>query len=227
MAAQGQNIDGVRLVQQGQYPVAMQKFQQALQADPQNADAIYNMAATLHRAAKQSNDQNMLVQAEQLYNQSLDRNPNHVEAHRGLAVLLAETNRSPQALTLLRNWTVTSPGFSEAKVELARLHEELGDVNSATQQLTAAVQQDFTNSRALTALGRLKEKSGDVGSALAVYERAIQIDRNQPQLAQRVADLRRQYPASAPTTPGYFAGPTWTGGPATSTASGPQNRVRY
>lgn len=227
MAAQGQNIDGVRLVQQGAYPAAMQRFQQALASDPQNADAIYNLAAVYHRTAKQNNDANMLVQAEQLYNQSLNFNPNHVEAHRGLAVLLAESNRRDQAMTLLRNWTVQSPGYAEAKIEFARLQEELGDLNGAAQQLTVALQQDLNNARALAALARIKERSGDMATAIATYEQALRLDRNQPQLAQKVADLRRQYPQLAPTGPGYFQGPTWGGVPASTIATGPRNPARY
>ena len=49
MAADGQNQQGVRLFQQGQFQPALQKFQQALATDPVNADAYYNMAASMHK----------------------------------------------------------------------------------------------------------------------------------------------------------------------------------
>ncbi|MCH5376199.1 MAG: tetratricopeptide repeat protein, partial [Planctomycetes bacterium] len=63
MAADGQNLQGVRLYQQGQYDAAMQNFQKALATDPDNPDAYYNVAATVHRMGVSSNDPNMLAQA--------------------------------------------------------------------------------------------------------------------------------------------------------------------
>src|SRR5262245_30415302 len=91
MVAQGRNVDGVRYFQQGQYPTALARFDSALTVDPQNADTYYNKAAVYHRMGLATRDSNTLTQAESLYNQCLNINPNHVDCHRGLAVLLAET----------------------------------------------------------------------------------------------------------------------------------------
>jgi Flp pilus assembly protein TadD len=131
MVSQGRNVDGVRYFQQGQYPVALQRFDAALTIDPRNADTYYNKAAVYHRMGLAGRDQNLLTQAESLYNQCLDLNPDHVDCHRGLAVLLCETGRSDKAFALLRGWTARSPQNAEARVELARLLEESGDARSA------------------------------------------------------------------------------------------------
>ena len=48
----------------------------------------------------------MLNQAEALYNQCLDHSPNHVECHRGLAVLLIDTGRPDRAFALMKNWRI-------------------------------------------------------------------------------------------------------------------------
>jgi Tfp pilus assembly protein PilF len=69
MVAQGRNVDGVRYFQQGQYPVAIQRFDSALTIDPQNPDSYYNKAAVYHRTGEANRDQNALTQAESLYNQ--------------------------------------------------------------------------------------------------------------------------------------------------------------
>jgi tetratricopeptide (TPR) repeat protein len=134
----GRNVDGVRYFQQGQYPVAIQRFDSALTIDPKNPDSYYNKAAVLHRTGLQAKDQNALNQAESLYRQCLAYNPNHVDCHRGLAVLLTETNRTPDAFTLLRNWATVNPQNSDARVELARLYEEYGDSRAAETYLTEA-----------------------------------------------------------------------------------------
>lgn len=190
MASQGRNVDGVRYFQQGQYPVALQRFDEALTIDPNNADTYYNKAAVYHRMGLSSRDQNTLTQAESLYNQCLNINPNHVDCHRGLAVLLCETGRSDKANVLLRNWIARSPQNADARVELARLMEEMGDTKSAELALNEALAIDSRNWRALAALGRLKEQSGDLPQALQNYQLAYSINRNQPELQNRIAALQ-------------------------------------
>lgn len=204
MAADGSNLQGVRLYQQGQYDAAMQQFQKALSSDPANADAYYNMAATAHRMGVARNDQATLTQAETLYNQCLDRDPNHADCHRGLAVLLAETGRSDRAFALLKNWVARNPQSADAHVELARLYEEFGDPETAKLQLTEALQLDQLNARAWNALGRLREQSGDYTQALANYQRSYELNRFQPEIAERIASLNRSI--SGGTTPGMPSG---------------------
>jgi Tfp pilus assembly protein PilF len=204
----GRNVDGVRYFQQGQYPVAIQRFDSALTIDPKNPDSYYNKGAVLHRTGIQTKDQNALNQAESLYRQCLAYNPNHVDCHRGLAVLLTETNRTPDAFTLLRNWATVNPQSSDARVELARLYEEYGDAGKAETYLTEALTINSRDWRAHAALGRLKEQSGDYGQALVNYQRAQQLNRFQPELEQRIASLQTKTPA----VPGGASGTTTANG---------------
>ena len=201
LAARQQNVSGVKSFQQGQYPVALRQFQQAAQIDPNSADAKYNLAATTHRLGLQNRDMNLMVQAEGLYNECLDRNPNHVACHRGLAVLLTETNRKPQPFTLLQNWTVRSPTLADPRIELGRLYEEYGDLTAAEAQLQQALQLDVNSARANAALGELRLKKGDYQQALVNYQRAYTLNKSQPGIAERIAMLQRQTGASgAPAT---------------------------
>lgn len=219
LAARQQNVAGVRNFQQGQYPVALRQFQQAAQIDPKSADAKYNLAATTHRMGLQNRDMNLMIQAESLYNECLDRNPNHVDCHRGLAVLLTETGRVPQAFTLLQKWTVQSPGLADARIELARLYEEYGDLATAEAQLQQALQINVGSARAHAALGQIKEKKGDPQQALVNYQRAYSLNSAQPGIAERIAMLQRQTGSTA-----VFG--TMPANPPRS-ATLPQGRVNY
>lgn len=189
MFADGQNIEGVRLQQQGQSQAALQNFQQAITQDPTNADAYYNMAATYHRLGLQQNDQRALDQAETLYNQCLDLDENHVDCRRGLAVLLTDTDRSDRAFNLMKNWANSSPESAEARVELARLYQEAGDFETAKLHLNKAILLDQHNSRAWAALGSIREQLGDTQQALANYQRSYNLNSFQPAIAQRIASL--------------------------------------
>jgi tetratricopeptide (TPR) repeat protein len=189
MLADGKNIEGVRLLQQGQPQAALQQFQQVAANNPTNADAYYNMAATYHRLGSQSKDKQQFDQAEALYNQCLDLNENHVDCRRGLAVLLAETNRSDRAFNLLKNWVDSNPRSADARIELARLYEEFGDVETAKLHLNQAILADENSHRAWAALGRIREQLGDSEQALANYQRSYRLNTFQPQIAERITML--------------------------------------
>jgi tetratricopeptide (TPR) repeat protein len=190
VTASGRNAEGVRLFQQSQYDQALRQFQEASYADPNNADAYYNLAATYHRLGKTNNQQADLEKAETYYNLCLDRNRNHADCYRGLAVLLAEQGRTQEAFRLAEGWVNQQPNSADAKIELARLCEEFGDRNTAKNHLIEALSIQPDNARALAALGKIREDTGDATQALANYQRSLWYDNHQPQVASRISALQ-------------------------------------
>ncbi len=203
LVSTGQNMKGVQLYEKGQYYGALEEFQRAMANNPNDADSYYNMAATLHRMGTANKDQQALQQAESLYNECLNRNPNHAACYRGLAVLLAQTERSDRAFVLLQNWAVRSPQNADARIELARLYQEYGDTKTAELQLQQAMQLDQTNKRVWTASAALHEQKGDYQQALANYQRAYTLNGYNPSLANRITALNQTTagpPSTAPLT---------------------------
>lgn len=188
-ASTGQNTLGVRLYQQGRYPEALQQFQVAQSTDPANPDAYYNLAATYHKLGVGQKDPQLIEQSESLYNQCLDLQPNHVDCHRGLAVLLAESGRPDNAMTLLKNWADANPALSDPRIELARLNQEFGQAKVAERYLDEALALNPSDHRAWTARGQMRESAGDLGQALQNYQQSLAINSLQPDLYQRVASL--------------------------------------
>jgi tetratricopeptide (TPR) repeat protein len=188
--SQQKNAQGVTLFQQGKYPEALREFQEATYNDPKDADGYYNIAATYHRLGRQQHSDADLKQAEKFYNDCLDRNPNHVECYRGLAVLLAEQGRKDAAFRLVQGWVDREPRMADAKVELARLHEEFGNRQAAKDCLIEAIEAQPDNARALTALGKIRDDAGDKAQALANYQQSLLHDNRQPQVASRINVLR-------------------------------------
>jgi len=199
ICAQGRNAEGVRLFQQARYQDAAKQFQEAAYADPTNADAYYNLASTYHRLGKLEQRKSDLDQAETYYNLCLDRNANHTECYRGLAVLLAEQGRKDEAFRLVEGWAQRQPHTADAKIELARLHDEFGNRQAAKDHLIEALAIEPDNPRALTALGKIREDAGERDQALANYQRSLWHDNRQPQVATRVAALQGAGPTAAST----------------------------
>lgn len=220
MTSQALNSEGVRLYQNGNYIQAAEQFQRAIASNPQQADGYYNLASALHKNGKLYNRQEDLLQAEQLYNQCLDYDPQHTECYRGLAVLLTETNRQDAAFRLLEGWAARNPNMADPQIELARVLEETNNLPQASSRLVQALAIEPHNSRALTALGRLREVSGDTQQALANYQRSLAINRFQPAISARVASLQA---ATAATSP-LITPPTET---RTVQQWAPTNNVRY
>lgn len=189
-SSQGLNAEGVRLFQQTRLQDAMQDFQRAIDHDPNNADGYYNMAACYHRLGATNGRVSDLTQAERYYYLCLDREPEHRECYRGLAVLLVEQNRAEEAFRLLQAWADRRPNAPDPKIELARLYEESGDRDRAKQLLADALLIDATNARALAALGRIREQEGDPSLALSNYQQSLRTNRFQPEVAARVAALQ-------------------------------------
>lgn len=188
--AQSRNSEGVKLFQQARYQEAAKEFQEATYADPNNADGYYNLAATYHRIGKVEHRQADLEQAETYYNLCLDRNGNHTECYRGLAVLLAEQGRTEEAFRLVDGWVQRQPNVADAKIELARLNDEFGNRQAAKDRLLEALEIQPDNARALTALGKIREDAGEAAQALANYQRSLLQDNRQPQVASRVSALQ-------------------------------------
>jgi len=189
-AAQGKNAEGVRLFQLARYQDAIQQFHEAINNDPKNADGYYNLASAYHRLGLLDGDESKLKQAEHYYLMCHDRDPDHRECYRGLAVLLVKQGRKDEAFSLLQDWADRQPAMAAPKIELARLYEESGDVEAAKTHLLEALAVDHENARALAALGKLREQTGETMQALADYQRSLWHDRFQPEVAARANALK-------------------------------------
>ena len=192
LGAQRHNTIGRQAYDQGQYAAAINEFQQALSLNPKNADALYNLGASYYLLGKQSNNPQWLRQSEQLYRQAIAFNDQHVDAHRGLASLLIETNQEKYAFDLINAWKNRYPTSTEPIVELARLYQEYGDNRRATDLLADALKLDSNNVRTLKAMGHLREVQGQTHLALDNYLRVLQIDGRQNDVAAKVASLQTQ-----------------------------------
>lgn len=188
--AGGKNADGVQLYQQGQYQAAIEKFQEAANANPNDPDAAYNLGRVYHRLAAVNNDPASAARAEQFYRIAIDHDSNHVEAHRALAVFYVEQGQSNKAFDVLGEWAMQRSDAADPRIELARLHEEFGDKDAAKEQLLEALRIDHENPRTLAALGRLRDEAGDYAQAMENYRRSLELDRFQPELASRVTALQ-------------------------------------
>ena len=205
---QRQNMLGKAAFDRGDKSQAINAFQQALNRDPKNADAYYNLAACYYKLGVEKQNKQFVDQAEQLYRQAISYDDKHIDAHRGLAAMLIETGREKYAFDLLDGWRQRYPQSAEPLVEIARLYQEYGDNRRATDLLADALRNDSRNPRALKAMGYVREVQGENQLALENYVRALQVNGNDQDTAARVAYLQSRIASAgqtaAPTTPARY-----------------------
>jgi tetratricopeptide (TPR) repeat protein len=211
-AAQNHTAEGIRFFGQARYDAAMTSFRQALQANPDDPNALYNIAATYHQSARASlllgqaaSAQQQYEQAARYYQLSIARDPNHAKAFRGLAALYMDCQTPDAAFELLRHWSQANPVSAEPKLELARLYQEWAQIamlqgrtevaqqcrDATAHYLQLVLAREPSNYRALRALGFLKEQTGDIAGAVFVYHRSLQANPQQRDLEERIAVLTR------------------------------------
>ena len=214
------NADGVTLFQRGQYQEALQQFQAATYADPNNADGYYNLGATYHRLA-QTGDQRQ-------HNDCLVRSRNKLSPVPGTE---PEPSRLPprsggaadrrepadRGVRLHSDLGRESPSLADPCVELARLYQEHGNLDAAANMLAEAVRRNPEDARQWAAMGKLREESRNYAQALRNYQQSLELNPNQPDVSARVAALQTMMahqPLALPAPPGSAPAGAIPGGAA-------------
>ncbi len=192
LGANRHNSIGCQAYNQGQITTAIAEFNKAIEMDPNDADAIYNLGASYYALGKQTKNLQATQSAEQLYRRTIAIDDQHQEAHRSLAVLLIETGQEQYAFDLINAWKNRYPASTEPVVELAKLYQEYGDNIRAADLLVDALKINPNDVQVLAAMGSVREAQGQATLALDSYARALQVNPKQPQIAAKVASLQNQ-----------------------------------
>lgn len=196
--ASSYNAEGVRMLAAQRPEDALDYFERAKNADPENPDAYYNCGVVYHEMAIDTGRESDFQMAKYYYDLCLERNPNHVECNRSKATLLCDIGQNDAAFQLMESWVDRQPASAEPRIELARLYDEHHQLARARDCLTDAVAIDSHNVRAYTALGSVRERMGDNQEAIHAYERALALNPYQPEVNSRIASLRYTVPNTTP-----------------------------
>jgi Tfp pilus assembly protein PilF len=177
------NEDGLYLYQRGDFSRARESFQAALALQPRDPALLYNIGQCYDH-------QGDLLKAEQYYQQCLQIAANHAPCRHALAALLLQTGRRTAAEHMLEDWLIREPKLADAFAENGWLLHQLGDLPQAQARLHQALELDPHQVRALTELAVIYEKMAMPERALVLYERALLHDSHQPEIVQKINQLR-------------------------------------
>lgn len=157
-----------RLLHAGRVPEAIQAYQRLLQAQPELADAWYNLAYLQHHARHYE-------QALASYDEALRRGvkgPEEVRVNR--AVILAEhLKRSDAARAELEEALRLNPRHLPALVNLGNIHEQCGEREQALARYEAALALDPTLALPLSRLPNLQRVASSTDPLIARLRQAL------------------------------------------------------
>lgn len=164
------------------YATAVKLLTALAKKNPNDAQVLYNLGAA-HDALDQSTD------AEAAYHQAIKANPNLLDAHLALGLLLARTGRPASAHSELAAAAAVPNGDAALRARayraLARL-DQPSNPAGASDELLNAIKLSTETPDDILLTGELAEANNDTAAAEAAYRRLLAAD---PDNAQATAAL--------------------------------------
>jgi tetratricopeptide (TPR) repeat protein len=161
-------LTGFTLARRGNVPEAVGHYEQALQLNPDYAEAHYNLGAALTR-------QGRLQEAIGQFEQALRLNPDYAEAHNNLGAALMGQGKLQEAIGHYEQALRLSPGYADAHNNLGaalmgqgRLPEAIGHYEQALRLNPDYADAHYNFGSALVRLGRQQQAIGHWEEALRI-----------------------------------------------------------
>lgn len=158
---------------------AIQRYRQAIQANPNYADSYSNLGVALQKKGE-------LAEAEQVYRQALQINPQYGEACNNLGIVLRLQGRLDEAARLYAQAIGMRPNYADPITNLAGIKNELGQYEEAITLYRRALQIVPNKASVHNSLGLSLKRIGHIDEAVASYNQALALD---PKLAEARSNL--------------------------------------
>ncbi|MDE2161532.1 MAG: tetratricopeptide repeat protein [Alphaproteobacteria bacterium] len=160
---------GLKLSAKGQHAQAIEQFERALAADPDDPRTLFALGNTARALG-------MSRPAEEFYRRVLTLEPGRLEATVNLANLLRGQGQFEAAAALLRPALAGSPEAPELWLTLGSTYREMGDAAQAKEHYREAIARRPHYAAALGNLGDLLADDGEHDAAMALYDRALKAE---------------------------------------------------
>ncbi|HEY5346767.1 MAG TPA: tetratricopeptide repeat protein [Rhizomicrobium sp.] len=161
--------NGLRLSAAGRHLAAIECYEQALAARPDDTKVLFALGNTARLL-------DMPGPAEEFFRRVLAAEPQRIEALVNLANLLRTRGQFDAAIALLEPVLAHHPDACELWLTLGSAHREKGENDLAESHYRQALAQNGGYAPALGNLADLLADKGDFETALALYDRALKSD---------------------------------------------------
>jgi tetratricopeptide (TPR) repeat protein len=167
------------------YPSLERKFKAALEADPNLAEADYNLGVLAERQGKKD-------EAKGWYQSALKKKPSLRQASENMAVMAQNAGDIPGAVALYQDVLKRYPDDASSRARLAEIYRQTGDYGKAMELARAALMRDPQSITALKVMMRSYVDRKQLPLAKLVALRAVKIDANDAELHHTVGIILQQ-----------------------------------
>jgi Flp pilus assembly protein TadD len=167
------------------YPSLERKFKTAMEADPNLAEADYNLGVISERQGKKE-------EAKNWYRSALKKKPSLRQASENLAVMAQNEGDIAGAVTLYQDVLKRYPDDAASRARLAEIYRQTGDHDRAMEFSRGALMRDPQSTTALKVMMRSYVDRKQLALAKLVAVRAVKIDENDPELHHTVGIILQQ-----------------------------------
>jgi tetratricopeptide (TPR) repeat protein len=167
------------------------EFERAISLDPRRIESRLNYARSYDQRAidDTSKSAELRAQAEAMYRETIDRNPESAEARLAYADFLFASKREPEVEQQLLQALKSSPANKLVLVALRRYYETLQRYNEAERYLTQLVTLDPDRSAGRAQIIDLHARTGRVHQAVSEYQGLLKDDPKYLRGYSRLAEL--------------------------------------
>jgi len=170
------NVDVSRIVlagleahRAGDLEQAESCYNQALQAEPDHADAL-NLSGALAFSQGKTDAAIRLIQ------RAIKAYPDHLDAHLNLAEALEKAGRLSEAIDVCQRALARAPDFAGGHARIAKLRSNVGDNHLALAHARVALALDPSLVEALCAQGQALQRLRKLPEAGAAFRQALALD---------------------------------------------------
>jgi Flp pilus assembly protein TadD len=175
---------GNKYVARGAYAEAAAIFQNLVELDSRDANALNNLGATLLNLGN-------YAEAEEYFRQAVRAKPDHPEAHGNLGAILRSKGELAEAEFWLQRAIKLKPNYVDARVNLGLLYITLGRVREAKARFAKVLKAAPRHSDALFGLGQIAKLEGRFQEAEAIFKRLLDSNRRMPGPWAALASIRK------------------------------------
>lgn len=169
----------------GNISEAIQIYRDILSVEPNHEEALFGLAATLHRNGATD-------KARPLYARLLKLNPTHREALNNYLSLAGE--EAPQsALLEMERLRLRNPSFSPIPAQMGMLYAKTGQFEQARSALMTAIQLAPENLAYQYNLAVILDQYGETADAASLYGSLLKANSNGAKLPVDTAQIQKRY----------------------------------
>jgi Tfp pilus assembly protein PilF len=197
--AQAQAALGRICTRAGRMESAVQHYQAAVRNAPESAEYALALAESLRRLAETSIRRPEALQAAvRAYRHVRWLDPENADAGLGLGVCYHQLGQFAEAMVVLRETESLAPSAPGVRIELGSLAEDRSDYDTALAEYSQALKLHPENLAAHNGAGRVSMKIARqtrssnplaYARAMAHFRKSLELDANQPQVRQWLAEL--------------------------------------